>query len=107
MVAHEIGHSLHWPHSFSGLSGSEYDNPTDVMSGSPDDGWCEKAVAFGTTTAGRVSRRTRWPSTASPRDGSTTSQVHLQTSGTSTVTLDAPGGAGMQMVAAPDPGIRR
>ena len=30
-IVHEIGHTLHWPHSFIGPS--EYDNPVDVMSG--------------------------------------------------------------------------
>ncbi len=41
ILAHEIGHSLCWPHSYSGetdaTDGSvwEYDNITDVMSGSP------------------------------------------------------------------------
>jgi hypothetical protein len=28
---HELGHAIHWPHSFAGPS--EYDNPIDVMSG--------------------------------------------------------------------------
>jgi len=31
VVTHELGHTLHWPHSNSGLN--EYDNPIDVMSG--------------------------------------------------------------------------
>jgi hypothetical protein len=33
LAAHEMGHTLHWPHSYSGVTGSEYDNPSDVMSG--------------------------------------------------------------------------
>jgi hypothetical protein len=32
VVAHELGHTLQWPHSNSGV-GSDYDNPIDVMSG--------------------------------------------------------------------------
>ncbi len=36
VVAHELGHTLQWPHSFSGVSTSEYDNPIDVMSGNSD-----------------------------------------------------------------------
>lgn len=31
VAAHELGHTLHWPHSNSGQS--EYDNPIDLMSG--------------------------------------------------------------------------
>jgi len=40
-VAHEIGHTLSWPHSFTGTTMhddgtiDEYDNPTDVMSRGP------------------------------------------------------------------------
>jgi len=29
---HEIGHTLTWPHSYSGVTASQYDNPVDVMS---------------------------------------------------------------------------
>src|SRR5690606_37969687 len=35
-VAHEMGHMIHWPHSYTGASSgqfSEYDNALDVMSG--------------------------------------------------------------------------
>ncbi|MEA3509891.1 MAG: S-layer homology domain-containing protein [Actinomycetota bacterium] len=32
-VAHEMGHMLSWPHSFTGDSTSEYDNAIDLMSG--------------------------------------------------------------------------
>jgi hypothetical protein len=32
VAVHEVGHSIHWPHSNAGL-GNEYDNPIDVMSG--------------------------------------------------------------------------
>jgi len=31
-AVHEIGHTLSWPHSFSGVTSSQYDNPIDVMS---------------------------------------------------------------------------
>jgi hypothetical protein len=34
VVAHEVGHLLAWPHSFAG-TGSEYDNPVDLMSRPP------------------------------------------------------------------------
>jgi hypothetical protein len=105
MVVHEIGHTLHWPHSYIGPA-SEYDGPADVMSGNPTDGWCQKPVTFGIES---------WPCVAQNTlafnrfaagwidDG----QVRLQSSGTATVTLDAPAGAGIQMIAAPDPGNSR
>jgi hypothetical protein len=32
-LAHEMGHMLSWPHSFTGASDSEYDNAIDSMSG--------------------------------------------------------------------------
>ena len=32
-TVHEIGHTLWWPHSYSGITTNEYDNPIDVMSG--------------------------------------------------------------------------
>ena len=32
IAVHELGHAQCWPHSYSGETGSEYDNPTDVMS---------------------------------------------------------------------------
>ena len=102
-VTHEIGHTLHWPHSFSGLLGTEYDNPTDVMSATPIAGWCSKAVPFGTYSWPCIAPNTL----AFNRFASgwiDESQVVLQTSGTSLVTLDAPGGAGTQMVVAPSPG---
>ncbi|MXY75600.1 MAG: hypothetical protein F4Y40_00695 [Acidimicrobiia bacterium] len=35
---HEIGHALHWPHSFSHGSSWEYDNPMDVMGSPTNDG---------------------------------------------------------------------
>ena len=102
-VTHEIGHTLHWPHSFSGLLGTEYDNPTDVMSATPVAGWCSKPIPFGTYS---------WPCIAPntlafnrfAAGWIDESQVQVQASGTSVVTLDAPAGAGTQMLVAPDPG---
>ena len=32
-AAHEMGHMLHWPHSYTGASSDQYDNALDVMSG--------------------------------------------------------------------------
>ena len=84
-VAHEIGHTLHWPHSYVGPT--EYDDPTDVMSGSTNAAPIN-TQAFNRFAAGWIDDN----------------QVQLQRSGTNTYTLDAPGGGGVQMVAAPDGG---
>ena len=32
IAVHELGHAQCWPHSYSGETGSEYDNPSDIMS---------------------------------------------------------------------------
>jgi hypothetical protein len=32
-LAHEMGHMIHWPHSYTGTSSFEYDDATEVMSG--------------------------------------------------------------------------
>ncbi|MDQ2756139.1 MAG: hypothetical protein M3Y71_06185 [Actinomycetota bacterium] len=71
IAVHEMGHTIHWPHSF--ISDDEYDNPTDVMSGSPGDasnGWCrtpspgfaypclpQSALAFDRMAAGWMTSR--------------------------------------------------
>lgn len=103
-VVHEVGHTLHWPHSYTGASGSEYDNPVDVMSGEPTDEfdpelWCEMAggsytwcrpqqtLAFNRLAAGWV-------------DGG---QVAIHPSGRANYALDRPGGDGVQVVAVPHP----
>ena len=40
VIVHELGHTLQWPHSNSGLA--EYDNPIDLMSGNETlGGWSE------------------------------------------------------------------
>lgn len=105
VVIHELGHTLHWPHSYIGPS--EYDNPIDVMSGSPVDGglgdltdfcpaaqpgffiWCnaQNTLAFNRFASGWI------PDT----------QVAIHRSGMANYTLDRPHGAGVQMVALPDP----
>ena len=44
VVVHEIGHTLHWPHSYlANANFDEYDNPVDVMSGRPNVGSCSKS----------------------------------------------------------------
>jgi hypothetical protein len=102
VVVHEIGHTLHWPHSYL-AHGDEYDNRVDVMSGQPDEGWCTKPMPGGGTML--------WP--CEPQhtiafnrfasgwiDGQ---QVAIHPSGTANYTLDAPTRDGVQFVAMPDP----
>jgi hypothetical protein len=101
VVVHEIGHTLHWPHSYN-TSAYEYDNRVDVMSGEPDDGWCTKPTPGGSIL---------WP--CEPQhtlafnrfasgwiDGR---QAAIHPSGTVNYTLDAPARDGLQFVALPDP----
>lgn len=105
VVVHEIGHTLHWPHSYSGQA-DEYDNRVDVMSGEPDAGWCEFDSGFFTEYWPCVPQHTlafnRFA--AGWVDGN---QVAIQRSGTVNYTLDAPARGGVQFVALPDPGDGR
>jgi len=54
-VAHEMGHMIHWPHSYTGASSgsfAEYDNALDVMSGNygpPNDGDPNHPDPYGTS----------------------------------------------------------
>jgi hypothetical protein len=103
IVVHEIGHTLHWPHSFTGVNGTEYDNPADVMSDPPDDGWCERPVGdFGGTVSWPCHPTNTLAFNRFAAGWIDDNQVALQTSGTQTVTLDAPAGGGAQMLIAPD-----
>jgi hypothetical protein len=98
VVAHEIGHTIHWPHSFFG-PGVEYDNPTDVMSELPIDSLCgliepgvdhpcppNNTLAFNRFAAGWIDD----------------SQVVVHDGGTDNVVLEPPGTGGLQMLVAPD-----
>jgi hypothetical protein len=103
VVAHEIGHTLHWPHSYlANANYDEYDNPVDLMSGEPNSGECTKPAPGGGTMF--------WP--CEPQhtlafnrfasgwiDGS---QVAIHRAGTATYTLAAPTTNGVQFVALPD-----
>jgi M6 family metalloprotease-like protein len=106
VVAHEIGHTLHWPHSYN-TSAFEYDNRVDVMSGYPADGLCTRPAPGGAVDL--------WP--CEPQhtlafnrfatgwiDGP---QVAIHRSGTVNYTLDAPTRDGLQFVALPDPSDSR
>ncbi|MBU3701032.1 MAG: hypothetical protein FGM58_03170 [Acidimicrobiia bacterium] len=98
LQAHEIGHTLHWPHSFTGVSGSQYDNPMDLMSMSPQfGGWCPKSPYSMTSncyiqhTLAINRYLSGW---IDPTD------VVVHTSGTRTVDLAGPLASGTQFVAA-------
>ncbi len=103
ILIHEIGHSLHWPHSYTGPA-SPYDNPTDIMSDMPDDGWCERSTGGGGTL--------RWPCVAQntmafdrfAAGWIDDAQVAVHNPGTASYTLIAPSADGLQIVAIPAPG---
>ena len=101
---HEIGHTIHWPHS--GINVDGYDNPIDVMSGSPLDfttfpppgycaspggfyNWCaaQNTLAFNRMAAGWL-------------DGT---QVAIHPGGQANYTLDRPNTDGLQLVAVTNP----
>jgi hypothetical protein len=108
VVIHEIGHTLHWPHSFIGPG--EYDNPLDVMSASPTDpfddpgsdlwdvmcslpgggGWVVWCIPQNTLAFNRLAS-----------DWISGGQVAIHRSGLANYTLDRPHGGGVQMVALP------
>ncbi|MDJ0954465.1 MAG: S-layer homology domain-containing protein [Acidimicrobiia bacterium] len=51
VAAHEVGHTLQWPHSNSGQS--EYDNPIDLMSGNQTTGGWTESLPYGTLAFNR------------------------------------------------------
>ncbi len=91
VVAHEIGHTLEWSHSFGGLLGlpgglvNQYDNVTDVMSGYELEGLPIGTHAYNRYAAGWIG----------------TSEVGVYKSGTFTYRLEPIGGAGYEMVVIP------
>ncbi|MEX2423619.1 MAG: S-layer homology domain-containing protein [Acidimicrobiia bacterium] len=96
-VAHEMGHSLNMPHSYTGLtvdpntnSASRYDNPMDVMSGAVHTNDPIGTHAYNRYAAGWIDP----------------GQVAVHESGIADYQLAAIGSAGMAMVVVPstDPG---
>jgi hypothetical protein len=101
IVVHEIGHTLHWPHT--GVF-DPYDNPIDIMSGFPrgdgtTEGWCRQGgtywpcvpqfpLAFHRLAAGWIED----------------SQLAVHRGGTNTVLLHPPATGQIQLLAAPAAG---
>ncbi len=109
VVVHEIGHSLHWPHSFIGPT--EYDNPVDVMSGQPvydyADGpsyFCRRTAAGGGFTYWGCNAQNTLAFNRVAAGWVDAGQVAVHRSGRALYSLDRPLGDGVQMVAMPDPG---
>ncbi len=107
ITVHEMGHTIHWPHSH--LSSDEYDNPTDLMSGSPGGpgtGWCSSGDAYAYACA---------PQSALAFDrmaaGWMTARQSIVNTGVVNYDLDAANSTvansgGTQLVAVPDPNDR-
>jgi hypothetical protein len=111
VVIHEIGHTIHWPHSYTGQRGDdfrEYDNPIDIMSGEPlefdgnEDRFCPlQSGPFGTSYVWCHPQNTlAFNRMAAGWIGGT--QVAIHRSGRAIYALDGAGGAGVQLVALPD-----
>lgn len=94
-IAHELGHTLHWPHSYVGPN-DEYDNPIDVMSSGF--GWCTIGTLSYPCEPGSTLALNRLAS-GWLRNG----QVIAHTSGTVNYVLDRPTAGGLQVIVAPDP----
>ena len=102
VLVHEMGHALHWPHNFIGPA-SEYDDPVDVMSGSPANGRCSKPIVGGGTWTWPCVPQNTMAFNRFAAGWISDGQVQLQLTGSQKdFTLDAPMGAGLQMVVAPD-----
>lgn len=93
LVIHELGHTLHWPHSFFGPG--EYDNPVDPMSGPGPVAKCNAATPRVCTTAHTLAMN-RWASGWIDAE-----DVRVHSGGTTTVDLAAPERDGVQMLVAP------
>ena len=107
---HEIGHTIHWPHSYirnPGESYDEYDNPVDVMSGKPDAdfdsaNYCEVPGTGGQKVACFPQHTLAFNRMAAGWVGGT--QIAVHRSGHANYVLDRPTAPGMQTVVLPDPG---
>ncbi len=94
-IVHEIGHTVHWPHSFVGPF-DEYDNPVDVMS--EGFGFCRVGNLSYSCDPGNTLAFNRLAT-----DWLGNGQVISHPTGTANYLLDAPNASGLQLIAAPDP----
>lgn len=94
-IIHEIGHTLHWPHSYVG-PGDEYDNPVDLMSGGL--GRCRVGTTLYSCDPGNTLAFNRFAA-GWLRNG----QVIAHPTGTTNYLLDRPNASGLQLIVAPDP----
>jgi hypothetical protein len=111
VLVHEIGHTLHWPHSNVNQS-NEYDNPLDVMSGDPvplsqflgnESAFCTAPNSSGGITYwGCIAQHTLAFNRLAAH-WTTGGQVGIHRSGRANYILDRPTGPGVQLVAFPDP----
>lgn len=92
VVAHEIGHTVSWAHSYGGLTTdpntsatSQYDNPMDIMSAGVGNGDPIGTIAYNRYAAGWIS----------PSD------VAIHSSGTGVYSLAPIGGEGLGMLVLP------
>lgn len=96
LVTHEIGHGIHWPHSFTGeseFSGTvwEYDNPIDLMSGNTDSGlFATETDSYATLAFNRYAAGWIDPSDVLVFDG-----------GSEELVLNAVGSNGVEMIVVP------
>ena len=107
---HEIGHTIHWPHSYlldPNDAFTEYNNRTDVMSGEPEApfdsaNYCALPGTGGAKTPCYAQHTLAFNRMAAGWVGGT--QVAVHRSGQANYALDRPTGEGLQLVALPDPG---
>lgn len=111
IAIHEIGHTLHWPHSYIGPN-SQYDNPLDLMSGNPvplnqfdgnEDAFCSQTENMSTTWWHCKAQHTLAFNRLAA-NWMRGRQVGIHWSGRVNYTLDRPTGSGVQLVAFPDAG---
>ena len=81
VAVHELGHAQCWPHSYSGLTDNEYDNPADVMSFAHN--WPVGTIAANRYAAGWIHPN----------------QVHVHRESARSYTLSSCCTAGFQMLA--------
>lgn len=94
-IVHEIGHTIHWPHSYVG-PGDEYDNPVDAMSDGV--GMCQIGNLTYYCDPGSMLAFNRLAA-----DWLRNGQVISHPTGTANYVLDRPDGSGLLLIAAPDP----